>query len=223
MISTPYLIQRLTAARPSSMKIDKVFGGEMLGLSDDAWEVLYQAFSIDYMGAAEYEFGVLPRALKQIFDERQDYSAWSFALPAKVIKPGWWREQFLHRARQKEIDKAKKDGVKVPRSNPKKLGETTGLKAIEDRTIYVFAPSKERQDVETMIGEIAKGGVHTKNGHQFDYALDPEPREGYSKNVCGWLDLDNRLFFFTDEVMWKATCEIFGRPVQESISSVEGA
>lgn len=54
------------------------FGGGLLrgGLSKEAYAALNSAFSFDYMGSAEFEFGAVPAALKEIVDyiKKKDYA-----------------------------------------------------------------------------------------------------------------------------------------------------
>ena len=67
---TPWLIQRLH--KPESFKLAGVetdnpfsFGGGLIngGLSKEAMDLLRPIFSFDYMGAAEFEFGEVSKAL----------------------------------------------------------------------------------------------------------------------------------------------------------------
>jgi hypothetical protein len=40
--------------------------------------------------------------------------------------------------------------------------------------------------------------------------LEPkDSKEGWSKRVQGWLDLSNKLFFFTNKDMFEKTCALF--------------
>lgn len=61
------LMQRLKDppcnTKPDTVKPHHVFGGAGLGLTQQMWDVLDPLFELEYMGAAEYEFGILPRAL----------------------------------------------------------------------------------------------------------------------------------------------------------------
>lgn len=36
------------------------------------------------------------------------------------------------------------------------------------------------------------------------------PAGDWTPRVCGWLELDNGFFFFTDEAMWRASADLFG-------------
>jgi rhodanese-related sulfurtransferase len=55
-------------------------------------------------------------------------------------------------------------------------------------------------------------------GEQINYNLKEQtrlynalnPRSEWDTETCGWLELDNGFFFFTDEQMWRDTAAIFG-------------
>ena len=57
----PYLIQRLEKSKNYVNPFS--FGGGLVngGLSKDAMSLLKPIFSFDYMGSAEFDFGVLPK------------------------------------------------------------------------------------------------------------------------------------------------------------------
>ena len=61
LTNAPYLIQRLQRARGTS---PFAFGGGNTAETQQAVKKLDECFSFDYMGAAEYEFGAFPKALK---------------------------------------------------------------------------------------------------------------------------------------------------------------
>ncbi len=62
------LIQRLKLPRRASNAF--AFGGGLVngGLSDQAVEIFKDIWDFDYMGAAEFEFGSVPKALQKIAD-----------------------------------------------------------------------------------------------------------------------------------------------------------
>lgn len=65
-----YLIQRLNKATGIDNPFS--FGGGLKngGLSDDAMSLLRGIFSFDYMGAAEFEFGAVPKALQKLGNDK---------------------------------------------------------------------------------------------------------------------------------------------------------
>lgn len=73
-LESTYLVQRLKEPHENN---PFAFGGGYKngGLSDDAMSLFKQFFSFDYMGAAEYEFGEIPKCLKSIAANRDNYAA----------------------------------------------------------------------------------------------------------------------------------------------------
>ncbi len=66
-----WLIQRLEAPRTGAMSAlgeAFSFGGGLRngGLSEEAMSLLRRIFSFDYMGAAEFEFGAIPEAFRDL-------------------------------------------------------------------------------------------------------------------------------------------------------------
>jgi hypothetical protein len=85
-----YLVQRLRA--PLDFANPFAFGDGLQngGLSDNAYELLKGIFSFDYMGAAEYEFGIIPKFFQKLAIERTKYTTWQVFInknPVYVIAP----------------------------------------------------------------------------------------------------------------------------------------
>lgn len=202
-------VQRLTHKPKSDFlaKATQAFGGGMLQLKDEAWKLLQNVFDIDYMGAAEYEFGALPRCLSNIVSNISTYEAFEFVIKAKDIQPNWERERILQHLRRAEIEEAKKKGEKPPRKNTRKLIEKANQTPITNKTIYVIGRKDMKSDIEELIRKMGKRQVHSKNGHFLERALDPITE--YDKKYIGWLDLDNEYFFFTDQEMFKGAADLF--------------
>lgn len=89
-----YLIQRLRKPLGSKSIFGDnpfSFGGGLHngGLSDEAMGLLRGIFSFDYMGAAEFEFGAVPKALQVIAKNYESYEAFSFTMPLSKVKQSW--------------------------------------------------------------------------------------------------------------------------------------
>jgi len=69
-----WLVQRLNKKPTSSFlaKAEQVFGGGALALKPEAWKLLQSIFGIDYMGAAEFEFGALPKSFQELARDSQN-------------------------------------------------------------------------------------------------------------------------------------------------------
>lgn len=91
-----WLVQRLMAPRQKSVLGDNpfAFGGGLRngGLSDEAMGLLREIFGFDYMGAAEFEWGAVPKALEKIAKDAEDYRASSFTISLDKIKRSWNEE-----------------------------------------------------------------------------------------------------------------------------------
>lgn len=79
-----YLIQRLE--KPYGHINPFSFGGGYVngGMSKEASEILKNIMSFDYMGAAEYEFGSLPKSLDNIAKSKNEYVSFSKEYNGKV-------------------------------------------------------------------------------------------------------------------------------------------
>lgn len=186
MIGT-WLVQRLGAPPRSELaaKAEQVFGGGMLALKPEAWKLLQEIFSIDYMGAAEFEFGTIPNCLKAMAQDHDKLQAFEMVVEAKYIEPNWERTRT---ARTKRGSPRKKQPVHPP---------------VADRTVYVLCRSNDAEEVRARIRELATNKIRLKGGSCFPQALDPISE--YDGRTQGWLELDNGFFFFVDKTMWRKT------------------
>jgi hypothetical protein len=202
------LLQRLKKPKPPGKRLlenaHRVFGGNMLLLSEEAWDLLDPIFLLDYMGAAEYEFGILPRTLGGILDDAKkgDLVATSFQLKGKDVKPNWARGMADRKERRKIIEQSKAEGKKPPRA------KKTYQAPIPNRQIYVLCRGDWCAEVHERIRWLAKEGGNIKAGSHMERALDPMTE--YDLELRGWVELNNGFFFFVDENMWRKVCELFG-------------
>lgn len=77
-----------------------------------------------------------------------------------------------------------------------------------DATIYVICHKDHVDEVQTRIKEWA-GPTRDdlKESTRLANALRPDERD---TDRCGWLELNNAFFFFSDEEMWQNTARLFG-------------
>lgn len=186
-----YLTQRLRTPRPRGQhgpmaKAHRVFGGGMLGLAGKAWDVLDEVCTLDYMGAAEYEFGVLPRTLSAILEEghKGNLATFAFVLGPHERKLSWERQY------------KSRDGKPFPPVGPVRL--------------YGIAHKSVLNLVEERVRTLAKDDPNIKRGSQLTNSLDPISPFVREDPVVGWIELDNGFLFFSDEVMWRSFCKMFG-------------
>lgn len=181
-----WLVQRLE--KPWSLGQIKdnpfAFGGGLRngGLSSEAMDLLRGVFSFDYMGAAEFEFGAVPKALQEIAKniDLETFEASSFTFPLKKVEKGW---------------------------RDKSAEEPEG-----DVTIYVICSKADVKEVQTRIKGWAFKHYDKKFALKEMTMLPQvlRPDSDWTPRVVGWLELDNGFFFFIDKEMWEKTAELFG-------------
>jgi hypothetical protein len=89
MAERSWLIQRLDPPVERDNLFN--FGGGLRngGFTAEAMDVLRGVFSFDYMGAAEFEFGAVPKALDGLVKSTDDLVAYSFEIPLAKVKAHW--------------------------------------------------------------------------------------------------------------------------------------
>ena len=197
-----HLIQRLTAPPPPpkdpNNRLVKLlgdnpfaFGGGLIngGFSKQAMSHLKVIFGFDYMGAAEFEWGAVPKALEKIAS--QELTTFTMNVT------GTAREQW-----KKLTNKLDKNVYAiVPKAlSAKSLGSS-------DR-VY---------DGKEYVAEVVKqliSGRHEdlKEPSRMADVLFNVKEPGY-QDVIGWLELDNGFFMFADKTAFDKTCELFGLTV----------
>lgn len=88
-----WLIQRLQKPRPGENELMESlaeglsFGGGFKngGFSNEAMNLLRPIFSFDYMGAAEFEFGAVPKSLSNIANNIKNYCQHKITINGKNI------------------------------------------------------------------------------------------------------------------------------------------
>ncbi len=188
-----WLIQRLNPAHSGFGQLGPdnpfAFGGGLRngGLSPVAMGYLRSTFSFDYMGAAEFEFGAVPKALQGLAADAGQLVA--SVMPVDLVDvPRHWRD--------------------------KTEGEPSGR-----ATIYLLCRRDHLDEVTGRVQEWATGrGSRLKESTNLTSVLRPDPSGGYVPETCGWLELDNGFFFFTEIEMWRRTCELFGVQADQAVS-----
>ncbi len=82
-----YLVQRLR--KPTGTVNPFVFGGGLVngGFNPEAMKIIKDIMSFDYMGAAEFEWGAVPTAIKALITGALDSFELQLAKPIYVICP----------------------------------------------------------------------------------------------------------------------------------------
>lgn len=181
MFKKPHLVQRLNKPRNQGRPNPFAFGGghRFGGLTEEAARDLSTAFDFDYMGAAEYEYGAVPKAFASIWESGQkgELEAWEFEIPTASIKlPRRWnphQQEFI-------------------------LPDTQTIK------VYALAPKAIKADVEAFIRETAKEDKTRDECVMLwrAYVTIPALKDPDPSRLRGWLELDNGFMFFADREMW---------------------
>ena len=188
-----WLLQRLCPPRKIASGIlanaHRAFGGEMLGLTDGAWDILDKIWDIEYMGAAEFEIGILPKCLGRMIEYRAGENLIAFKVE---IKGSDVKCDFITGDRR--IDKRIVDKVKK-----------------QKHSVFVLAKGEQASAVTSNILAVAKGDARLKEWSNFEMALQSDVRrdEGVAVvGTCGWIDIQNDFMFFTSEEMWTNTAKV---------------
>ena len=184
-----WLIQRLErpCKDPSKLLFGKdnpfVFGGGGGRLSPQALDLLRPLFQFDYMGSAEFEYGAVPEALDGMVKCGEDFTAGEVSLKLSDIKiESWEKKQY------KKIEKG------------------------AETKVFFFCRTSHREYVTKLINDLVFDSrkVELKQGaHLREALLDRADGETFNKRVCGWLELDNGFFFFTDREMFDGVVKLF--------------
>lgn len=81
-----------------------------------------------------------------------------------------------------------------------------------DATIYVLCRKQHRGEVQARIILWASG--HEELKERTDLPASLRPYHDWDGETCGWLELNNGFFFFTDEAMWRSATALFGTGAQ---------
>jgi hypothetical protein len=186
-----WLVQRLE--KPHSFKVAGKdvdnpfsFGGGIKngGLSEDAMSLLRPIFSFDYMGAAEFEFGAVPKALSKIakFAEAGTLTTQEIEIPFTEIARSW---------QHKDTPDLRTGSIKI----------------------YVLC-NADHDEVEARIRSWAAKDYNDdlKESTRLSAALRQE--DEWDARKVGWLELDNGFMFFCDREVFARTAGLFGIEIE---------
>lgn len=175
-----YLIQRLLPPfenpKPKLEALTEAFsfGGGLQngGLSEEAMNLLRPLFRFDYMGAAEYEFGAVPKALSKMFENRGKYKKFVLMVPRAMIKKLPWRE----------------------RDHKEKTGSAKVYVFCEAEDW----PEVEKRLTALITNELGSKTPRLKEGmNSYVFKYEPVKDPSYPRTFA-WLEIDNG-FFFTED------------------------
>lgn len=76
-------------------------------------------------------------------------------------------------------------------------------------TIYVICDKSHIEEVKSRICSWAADGHRNELKERTNLSSALRPIHEWDKDVCGWLELNNGFFFFTDRDMWEKTARLF--------------
>lgn len=184
-----WLVQRLRKPPPqhaTARFMDNPFsfggGRKNGGLSSEAMGLLREIFSFDYMGAAEFEHGAVPRAFQRLA-ECDELVASVFPIPLVDVPPHW-----------KDRRKSAPGGSAWVYILCRKVDEGEVQRRI---TTWATTREHELKPPDSLM-------------EPTNLASSLRPHDEWDTERCGWLELDNGFMFFTDKEMWAKTAGLFG-------------
>jgi hypothetical protein len=111
----------------------------------------------------------------------------------------------------KDSDKYAKGVVSVPLREvavPRHTSILTDPEVGDTKNVYIICRKDDTDEVVRRILGWAKDGVGEFK-EQPHLSASLRPGRDWDTETCGWLELDNDFFFFTDEGMWEKTAALF--------------
>lgn len=191
----PWLVQRLNPSQggpaegPFSPLEFKKHANELLG----------QLFSLDYMGAAEFESGAIPRCIQAVAACAEKKFLCT-TCKIKVTKPHFFPLPFGTNEKLEKRWEQAPDMFMVPVHflGPKDCLELMVQWVAENDATNSSPPLKERtrfQDTTYTKQWCRKEGIQPDESH-YEY--------------IGWLEISYGVFYFLDEEVFQKTCNLFG-------------
>lgn len=159
------------------------------GLSERAMDLLKGILKFDYMGAAGFEWGAVPKGLQKIANHAQEGELIGYVMFIPL----------------REVEHTVFDENNEP-------PEGTG-------TIWIIC---RKEDVNEVSRRIRAWAAHDSDSYgkqnddsqwwlceptKLNAALRPNPP--WPSDICGWVELDNGFFFFTNEEMYNKVRQLF--------------
>lgn len=195
MLHGTHLVQRMRGPRPvmegiGGVKAHHVFGST--GLGPEGWKVLDPICTLDYMGAAEYEYGKVPNAFHNfaLISQRKELRSFAITLAPHERELNWARRH------------PRKGEVLTPAQTVIVYGicHVDWVELVKDR-IRIFATRES--------------SVNVKRGMNFVQNLDPISTYEIEDPVVGWFEMDNLFLFFSQRSVWEGYCNLFEVPMCE--------
>lgn len=181
-------IQRLEKPHMKSCTTPFTFGGGYKngGMSNNLVERLNGQCEFDYMGAAEYEFGDVPKSIKHLAESPDKCSGFIDVEGACTFRQGYGKQTPEEAARFAEL------APRIGSTHSVRFYTLAPDEAVQD-ALYKFLPQNAKED---------KTPDGTRLDRLWDLSREPE--------TIGWLDIRNHSMFFADEYLFKVFQDILG-------------
>ena len=175
-----WLVQRLVKPVPGRPRHAFGAGGNG-GFPAEHRELLLRAFDFDYMGNGQFERGDVPEAVATAAGNIQQYVLREIEVETSSVTIEDWEAKYWRTAKDKT------------------------------RKIHLLCRKADLAEVERRVrGWVSADGPGVLcERTDLRYAfVDPAPGRDPSRGICGWIELENAFFFFTDAGMAKKAVEV---------------
>ena len=185
-----YLIQRLQKPYTGCEGNPFVFGGGKLrgGINKEAYALINQIFRFDYMGAAEFEFGAVPKSLDAIRVGFENDLVVTGEIKIKDI-PVYYA---CHKDVQNEVE-----------TRIKEFGEGKYKGRTKERVVFA--------DVISTIQKKNNPSKEPQSKREKEWA---EQDAKYYLEYIGWLEIDNHFIWFVDKNAFDKFTHLFGKEAE---------
>lgn len=207
VINRTRLVQRLHAPSGS---VDQPLS-PLTGFTAHAREILRQLFTCDYMGSSDFEWGAIPKALKNMVDHKHKLD--TDQMEIEVTPDPWAKrnaEGELERAKRSAGDEMEETGKNSDYFRKGLTMAEAQLARIIDpkpHPIYIIAPRKLMNYAKTFIAVEAAGNHRL---HEPTHLRESFVGSSYNAKNIGWFELDNGFMFFSDWTMFDRVTQAFG-------------
>lgn len=191
-MESSYLIQRLQKPFPPAKGKDSSlleslsnafsFGGGLIngGISKEGMALLKDIFRFDYMGSSEFEWGAVPKAMQEIAKNIESYV--SDEMEVTSLRKPW----------------------KLVKGKEQPIIKNTAK-------VYVICRKENIDEIKSrIVGWATEEPYGGKTKERINLINSICPESDWDRDVCGWLELDNGFFFFTNKEMFEKTEKLFG-------------
>lgn len=159
------------------------------GLSQEAMKLLKGIVVFDYMGASQFEWGAVPKGLTEVANHAQENALIGFVmlLPLSEVERTFFEE------RNEPPEGNGKVWVICRKEDAQEVSRRIRAWAADDHDLR----GKNSDDPQWWLQEPTR----------LNAALRPSP--SWPSDICGWIELDNGFFFFTNESMYDKIRQLF--------------